>query len=228
MLPLNLRQGTFIARPNRFTALIDLAGREVAAYVPSTGRMRELLVPGATVYLQPADSMTRRTRYTLLLVLYRGIWVSIDSLLPNRFFEQLVRQGALPEFGAYTRVRREFSYRDGRIDFWLGSDHSQCLVEVKSVTLVENGVARFPDAPTKRGARHLNELALAKSEGYRAAVVFTVQREDGEYFQPNDNRDPLFGQSLRSAVQHGVEVYALGCQVDKRAIKYRGWIPVQL
>ncbi len=163
LLPSDLIKATFLARPNRFTALIDLAGREVAAHVPSTGRMRELLVPGAPVYLQPVAGMTRRTKYTLLLVKYQGIWVSIDSLLPNRLFYHMIKQGVLPEFKEFTLVRREFRYLDGRIDFWLGSDNSQCLVEVKSVTLVENGEARFPDAPTKRGARHINELSLARS-----------------------------------------------------------------
>ncbi|KAF1086681.1 Sugar fermentation stimulation protein A [Sporotomaculum syntrophicum] len=228
LLPSDLIEATFLARPNRFTALIDLAGREVAAHVPSTGRMRELLVPGAIVYLQPSNSWTRRTKFTLLLVKYQGIWVSIDSLLPNRLFYHMIMRGVLPEFKEFTSARREFRYRDGRIDFWLGSDHSQCLVEVKYVTLVENGEARFPDAPTKRGARHINELSLARSEGYRTAVIFIVQREDGVYFKPNDTSDPLFGQALRSAKHNGVEVYAFCCQVNKREITLKGQIPVKL
>lgn len=227
-LPQELIKGVFIERKNRFIALVHIAGREVVAHVPSTGRMRELLVPGATVYLKPSSEVTRRTKFTLLLVKYNGILVSIDSQLPNRFFYHIVKKGALPEFNEFTSVRREFSYRDGWIDFWLGADHSQCLVEVKSVTLVEKGEARFPDAPSKRGARHLEELSLARNEGFRAAVIFVVQREDGAYFRPNDTCDPLFGQALRKAQSNGVEIYALGCRVNTREIKLKGYLPVNL
>jgi len=227
-LPPDLLKGTFIARPNRFTAIVDLAGHEVVAHVPSTGRMRELLVPGASVYLQPASGVNRRTKFTLLLVEYNGICVSVDSLLPNRFFYYLIKQGVLPEFKEFTSIRREFPFMAGRIDFWLGSDDGQCLVEVKSVTLVENGEARFPDAPSQRGVRHINELSLARKEGLRAAVVFMVQREDGMYFKPNDSSDPFLGQALRTAKHNGVEVYALSCQVSRRGIKLIGQIPVKL
>ncbi|AGL01185.1 DNA/RNA nuclease SfsA [Desulfoscipio gibsoniae] len=228
-LPQELIEGTFIERKNRFMALVDLAGREVAAHVPSTGRMRELLVPGAIVYLKPFSGVTRRTKFTLLLVKHNGILVSIDSLLPNRLFHHIIKKGALPEFNEFTLLRREFPYRDGRIDFGLGSDdHYQCLVEVKSVTLVEKGEARFPDAPSKRGTRHLKELSLARNEGFRAAVIFIVQREDGVYFQPNDICDPAFGQALRTAKNNGVEVYALSCKVNTQEIKLKGHIPVKL
>jgi len=227
-MPPDLIKGTFIARPNRFTARVDLAGQEVTAHVPSTGRMRELLVPGASVYLQPASGVNRRTKFTLLLVEYSGIWVSVDSLLPNRFFNHLVQQGVLPEFKEFTLIRREFPFRAGRIDFCLSSDQVQCLVEIKSVTLVEKGEARFPDAPSQRGVRHINELSLARNQGLRAAIIFMVQREDGMYFTPNDSSDPLLGEALRRAKHNGVEVYALSCQVNRQEIKLIGQIPVKL
>ncbi|SFR14343.1 sugar fermentation stimulation protein A [Desulfoscipio geothermicus DSM 3669] len=227
-LPRNLVEARFVERKNRFVALVTLDGREVSVHVPSSGRMGELLVPGAVVYLAPSGVAGRRTAFTLLLVEYGGILVSVDSLLPNRLLYRALQRGELPEFAGYTGVRREFPYREGRMDFLLAGDRGRCLVEVKSVTLVERGEARFPDAPSQRGVRHLEELALARGEGYRAAVVFVVQREDGEYFTPNDGCDPLFGRALRRAYQSGVEVYALGCRVEMHGVTLYGSMPVYL
>ncbi|MBF7083781.1 DNA/RNA nuclease SfsA [Desulfallas sp. Bu1-1] len=227
-LPKNLVKARFVDRKNRFVALVNVDGRDALAHVPSSGRMRELLVPGAAVYLAPSGGPGRRTEFSLLLVDYGGILVSVDSLLPNRLLDHAFRQGALPGFERYTGVRREFPYREGRVDFLLTGNREQCLVEVKSVTLVEQGEARFPDAPSLRGARHLDELALARREGYRAAVIFVVQRQDGIYFTPNDGTDPRFGRSLRRASGAGVEIYALGCRVGLKDVEIYGGIPVLL
>ncbi|AGL02811.1 sugar fermentation stimulation protein [Desulfoscipio gibsoniae DSM 7213] len=160
-------------------ALVNLSGREVAVHVPSTGRMKELLVPGATVYLSPSSGATRRTKFTLLLVKHNDILVSVDSLIPNRLFNHAIIKGALPEFNGFTTVRREFPYRDGRIDFWLGADLNQCLVEVKSVTLVENGKALFPDAPSKRGpgiSKNLRWLGT-RGSGQRLFLLYKVKTQ---------------------------------------------------
>lgn len=225
-MPENLIEARFIKRLNRFVARVEVANREALAHVPSSGRMQELLVAGARVYVTPNQGAKRRTDYKLLLVYYGDTLVSIDSLLPNRLLNQAFRQGKIPGFTQYTTVRREFPYRQGRLDFLLTSNGERCLVEVKSVTLVENGEARFPDAPSVRGARHLEELALALGEGYRAAVMFVVQRGDGTSFAPYDERDPHFSSTLRRVRQAGVEVYALGCTVGLEAIRIDGNIPV--
>ncbi len=225
-MPAGLVKAVFLERMNRFVARVLVKGKEALAHVPSSGRMRELLVPGATVYLQPAAGQGRRTSHKLLLVDYRGTLVSVDSLLPNRLLGEAFRRGLLAEFAVYDSVRAEFPYRDGRIDFLLSGKAGQCLVEVKSVTLVQNGEALFPDAPSQRGARHLRELAGAVAGGYRAKVIFVVQRDDGIYFTPNDRQDPEFGAALREARRRGVEVLALGCRVGLRQVRLLGPVPV--
>lgn len=227
-MPKKMIEANLIKRLNRFVAKVEVAGQEALAHVPSSGRMQELLVPGARVYITPNPGGNRKTDYKLLLVDYQATLVSIDSLLPNRLLDQGFRQGTIPGFQQYASVRREFPYRQGRLDFLLTGPEEQCLVEVKSVTLVENGVARFPDAPSARGARHLEELALALEEGYRAVVVFVVQRDDGIYFSPHDERDPHFGDTLRHVHQAGVEIYALGCRVGLKTIRIYEKIPVVL
>ncbi|TYO98063.1 DNA/RNA nuclease SfsA [Desulfallas thermosapovorans] len=227
-MPAGMVAGKFIKRLNRFVALVKVNGREALAHVPSSGRMQELLVPGTLVYLAPAAALQRRTEFKLLLVEYGNILVSIDSLLPNRLLYQAFKDELIPGFSGYQTIRREFSYREGRIDFLLSGFEKQCLVEVKSVTLVERGKALFPDAPTARGARHLTELASATSEGYRAAVFFVVQREDGGHFSPHDRRDPEFGEALRLARSRGVEIYALNCRVTPQAVILLGQVPVEL
>ena len=207
-------------------ARVRVGGAEALAHVPSSGRMRELLAPGAAVYLQPAAGPGRRTEYKLLLVQYGPTLVSVDSLLPNRLLYQTFQLQALPGFEKYNQVRREVAYREGRIDFLLTGQAGRCLVEVKSVTLVQNGEARFPDAPSQRGVRHLRELARAVGEGYRAVVLFVAQRNDGIYFTPNDDRDREFGVTLREARRQGVEVLALACRVELRQVSLLGPLPV--
>ena len=224
----NIVPARFLERVNRFVARVRVAGAEALAHVPSSGRMRELLAPGAVVYLQPAAGPGRRTEYKLLLVQYGPTLVSVDSLLPNRLLHMTFQRRALPGFEKYNEVRREVAYREGRIDFMLAGEAGRCLVEVKSVTLVQNGEARFPDAPSQRGARHLRELALAVGEGYRAMVLFVVQRNDGVYFTPNDDRDREFGAALREARRQGVEVLALASRVELQRVCLLGPLPVLL
>lgn len=227
-LPENLLEAVFLERVNRFAARVLVAGREAAAHVPSSGRMRELLTPGALVHVAPHAGTGRRTEYRILLARAGEALVSIDSLLPNRLLHKAFQAGITPGFGGYTGVRREFPYRRGRIDFLLTGGEERWLVEVKSVTLVENGTARFPDAPSPRGARHLEELSLALDEGFRSAVIFVVQRQDGRCFTPNDSCDPLFGKALREAHSKGVAVHALGCRVGTDAVRLGGALPVHL
>lgn len=227
-LPDNLIEAIFIVRHNRFVAEVEVAGRRERAHVPSSGRMRELLVAGAPVFLRPAPA-GRKTAYTIILVRHLGLLVSIDSLLPNRLMGAYLEQHPLPGLPRYPSIRREVAYGGSRVDFLLrGGDAPDCLVEVKSVTLVEGGKALFPDAPSLRGARHLRELAAARAEGLLAAVVFIVQREDGECFSPHDNRDPEFGLALRGAASAGVKVLAFSCSVILSRVVITGRLPILL
>jgi sugar fermentation stimulation protein A len=220
--------GTFIRRDNRFRATVEVGGQPVWAHVPNSGRLGELLVSGHPVLLRQADLPHRKTKYDLALVeLDRGL-VSVDARLPNKLVHEAIAAGQMPEFIGYETIRREVAYGASRLDFVLEDDERRCFIEVKSVTLVCDGVALFPDAPTQRGRRHVGELAQAVQEGERAAVVFAVQREDATMFAPNDGADPAFGQALREAARAGVEVYAYRCRVSRNEVVLDRPIPVAL
>lgn len=221
-----LQKAIMVYRLNRFVAEID-TGEEVArAHVPSSGRMKELLFPGAAVYVARNTRTGRKTSYRILLAEYRGVLVSIDSLLPNRLTRRALLDGRIAELRGYEYIRPEARYRNSRFDFYLSGPAGECYLEVKSVTLVDNGVALFPDAPSARGARHLEELASAAREGKRAAVLFVIQRVDADCFRPNDTADPVFGAALRRAADAGVEVMALKCVVEKTKVILDKRIPV--
>ena len=221
-----MQVGYFVERLNRFVALVKLNDQKVEAHVATSGRLGELLVPGAEVLLEPSSSAKRRTRYSLRLVKYRNTWVCIDAQVPNILVRKALKQNALKPF-VYCRFERsEPKYEHGRFDFLLREKEKPVLLEVKSVTLVEAKTALFPDAPTERGARHLKYLAALRQEGYRCAVLFVVQRDDAIYFAPNQKRDPAFARALRHAVAGGVEVYAYACQVMPEEIALTGRLPV--
>jgi len=219
---------TFIKRDNRFRVTVRVKGRLVWAHLPNSGRLRELLVPGRCVLLAAAQAPGRLTPYDLLMVDLDGTLVSIDARMPSRLLYEALRVGRLEEFAGYAEVRREVTYGQSRLDLVLegGADGGRCFIEAKSVTLVEDGVALFPDAPTQRGRRHLRELARARAEGHRAAVVFVVQRDDAISSSPHDEADPAFGQALREAAQAGVEVYAYKCRVSEREVTLDAPLPM--
>ncbi len=204
-----------------------------AAHLPNSGRLNELLVPGHQVWLRPADPASlqrRRTAYDLALVSYAGRLVSVDARLPGHLVAKALAGKRLPPFQQYPEVRREVTLGESRIDFLLPgtAEHPQCWIEVKSVTLVNQGTAQFPDAPTARGRRHVQELIAAAERGERAAVLFVAQREDAEQFSLHDAADPAFGQALREAAQCGVEIHSLRCRVTLQAVHLTGPIPVSL
>ena len=182
--------GVFNRRPNRFTALVSIDGREVRCFLPNPGRMGELLVPSVKLVLREVESRRRKTRYDLIAVHNDGRLVSIDSRVPNLLLLEALKEGKLEEFPRYSMIKPEYVYGRSRFDFLLSNNVERCLMEVKSCTLVRNRVALFPDAPTARGRRHLLELAKAKREGYRACVLFIIQRTDVDAFSPNDETDP--------------------------------------
>ncbi len=227
-IPGPLIQGTFIRRDNRFRATVRVDGKEAWAHVPNSGRLHELFVPGTPVLLRPARSPQRRTAYDLLMVIVDGQLVSLDSRLPGRLFAEAARARTLAEFREYTHVREEVRMGRSRIDVLLEGPAGRCWVEAKSVTLVEDGTAYFPDAVTARGKRHMEDLAEAVAQGDRAAVVFIIQRADAQRFRPHDASDPAFGRALREAAAAGVEVYAYRCHVTPEEIVIADRVPVLL
>lgn len=218
----------FLTRLNRFAALVELAGQEVMVHIPNSGRMGELLEPGRRLLLAPAAGEHRKTRFDLALVDLDTTLVSADSRLPNGLVAAALAAGELPPFQEYPELRREVRYGDSRLDLLLTGPSGCCYAEVKSVTLVVDGLALFPDAPTIRGVKHLRELSQAVAAGHRAAALFVVQRDDALAFSPYDAADPEFGAALRSAQAAGVEVYAYGCRVSPTEVRLAAALPVQL
>ncbi|NOZ59723.1 MAG: DNA/RNA nuclease SfsA [Euryarchaeota archaeon] len=222
-----LKRGRFLQRLNRFACLVEVSGRAMRAYLPNPGRLQELLVEGAEVLLRRGGAAGRKTTCDLIGVKAGETWVSIDARVPNALFKEAMELGSLREFAGYRVAREEVKFGESRLDFLLQGE-PPCLVEVKSCTLVEEGVARFPDAPTARGRRHLLELIKAKNAGYRCAVVFVIQRSDAFAFAPNDATDSAFGEALREAARRGVEVLAYRCRFDGREIEIAGRVEVLL
>ncbi len=226
-LPL-LIAGRFIRRDNRFRVTVEIAGEFVAAHLPNSGRLTELLTPDRSCWLAPCPGPRRKTHLDLKLVEYASVLVSVDARLPNPLFAEALEAGRLAPFQECAHFEREVWLDNSRLDFRLSGPDGACWVEVKSVTLVEDGVARFPDAPTTRGARHVRELTAAVRNGENAAIVFVVQRPDALRFTPHDRADPVFGVVLREAAIAGVGVYAWTCEVNRRAITIARQIPVDL
>ena len=208
----NMVGGKFLSRPNRFIAMVEIDGKETVCHVKNTGRCRELLTPGAVVYCQHFPDSDRKTAYDLITVEKGKRLVNMDSQAPNRVFREWVEANGF--CGKPAALWPEYRYGQSRLDFRIDTEDGTWMVEVKGVTLEEDGHVRFPDAPTQRGARHLQELIKATEEGYRAAVVFIVQMEDVEDFRPNDATDPEFAAALRQAAAAGVKVLALDCHVE--------------
>ncbi len=224
-----LIEAEFIHRPNRFTAGIRLVDGGVGrAYVPTTGRLTGVLVPGCRVWLEKAVRADRKTPYTLVLAeLGSGALCSVDAHLANRLFAEAVEEGHLSKFEA-DRVEAEVKIGRSRLDFKLRMGGQICWVEVKSVTYAAGGVAMFPDAPTARGRRHLLELARLVSGGDRAEAVFIVQRPDAQVFRPYAEIDPEFAETLRKVHNTGVGVRTFRCAVSTESVEILKEIPVEL
>lgn len=226
----DLCPGIFLARPNRFIAHVETGGAVQVCHVKNTGRCRELLVPGARVYLAESGNPVRKTKYDLVAVEKETAsgprLINMDSQAPNKVFEEWAAAGKFrPELAL---LRAETTYGSSRFDFYWETAERRGFVEVKGVTLEEDGVARFPDAPTLRGVKHLEELVLAHEAGYQAAVCFVVQMEGMRWMEPNDATHPEFGAALRRAAGAGVEVLALECRVTPDSLEIKGHLPVHL
>ena len=231
MIYLSVRRGQFLTRPNRFIAHVELDGAPVVCHVKNTGRCRELLVPGHTVWLAEGDSPARKTQYDLIGVekpTPRGLLpVNMDAQAPNRVFGEWAAAGGLGFLPSLLRPETRFG--DSRFDFyWEDGPERRGFWEIKGVTLEEDGVARFPDAPTLRGVKHLEELIRAREAGYETGVCFVVQMPGMRWVEPNDATHPQFGQALRRAAEAGVQVLALECRVEPDRLEIAGEVPVKL
>ena len=218
--------GRFVDRPNRFVAHVETAEGLQTVHVKNTGRCRELLLPGAAVYLERGTSPARKTAFDLIAVEKGERLINMDAQAPNKVFGEWVRGGGfLP---GVTAVRPEFTFGESRLDFCLETPRGPCLVEVKGVTLEEGGAARFPDAPTERGVKHIRELRRAAEAGLGAVLFFVVQMENVRSVAPNDETHPAFGAALREAAACGVRVCAWDCAVTPESIAIRSPVPVSL
>ena len=218
-------EGTFLARPNRFIAHIEIDGKTEICHVKNTGRCRELLPVGAKVWCLDAQSPSRKTRYDLITVQKGERLINMDSQAPNAAVGEWLRGGG---FGDVDDVRPEVKYGSSRFDFAFQKNGKPCFMEVKGVTLENDGICAFPDAPTLRGAKHLRELAQAAQAGYGAYVLFVIQMENVRYLHPNDTTDPEFGAALRQAAQAGVTVLAMDCSVTPECMKLQKSVQVCL
>lgn len=205
-------KGIFKSRPNRFIAEVEVDGILEVAHVPNTGRCKELLIENAVVWLKPSDNPNRKTKYSLHFVENKDVLVSLYSQQANSIVYDAIVDGKIKELEGYLIHQREKTIDNSRIDIYLeNSDDDCCYVEVKGVTLIVDGEARFPDAPTQRGAKHLKELMKLKKDGKRCVVFFLIQHPAGKFFRPNWENDPAFSQILNEAYENGVEILVYRC-----------------
>ena len=222
-----IQAARFLRRPNRFVAEVELEGRTEAVHVKNTGRCRELLVPGARVYLTPGENPARKTAWDLIAVEKGPLLINMDAQAPNRVFVEWAAAGHFVP--GLTLLRPETTWGRSRFDFyWEAGPERRGFVEVKGVTLEQDGVAAFPDAPTERGVRHLEELSAARREGYECAVCFVIQMKGPTRFRPNEATHPAFGAALRAAAEAGVDVLAYDCRVTPDQLWLDAPVPIDL
>ena len=224
----NMVEARFLRRVNRFTAFVELNGQEEMVHVKNTGRCKELLLEGARVFLEEADKEGRKTKYSLIAVYKGDILVNMDSQAPNQMAAEALAEGKIEEIGEVDFLKREVNYENSRFDLFYQKGEKKGFIEVKGVTLEENGIAKFPDAPTERGAKHLRELIKAKEEGYEAAALFVIQMKGVQEFRPNEERDKNFTAALKEAAKAGVKILAYDCRVQVGKVYIDQKVPVNL
>ena len=222
----NILPAIFVDRPNRFIAHVELNGKIEVCHVKNTGRCRELLIPGCRVYVQHQPSPTRKTAYDLIAVEKGERLLNMDANAPNRVFNEYVRAGRF--LRGWSVIRPETTHGDSRFDFYLESPGHRLFAEVKGVTLEDDGVMRFPDAPTERGVKHLEGLARCVQEGYEAWAVFVIQTENVRWMEPNRRTHPAFADALRQAAQAGVHLLALDCHTEPDRLEIRRPVEIRL
>ena len=221
----NIVTGTFLSRPNRFIAHILIDGQDTVCHVKNTGRCKELLTPGTAVWCEKSDNPARKTGYDLIAVQKGSRLINMDSQAPNKAAYEWLKGGGL---GEIQNLRAESTFGNSRFDFSFEKDGKRCFLEVKGVTLENNGVCAFPDAPTERGAKHLRELTALAKEGFGAYVLFVIQMTDVSYLHPNDQTDPTFSAALRDAAKVGVNILAMDCAVTPESMTLQAPVKVKL
>lgn len=222
----NMHKAIFKERLNRFIAKIEINGEETFAHVKNTGRCKELLVPNATVYVSHSDRENRKTKYDLIGVVKGDRLINMDSQAPNKVVQEWLKKGDY--FKDLTLIRPEKTYGKSRFDFYIEAKDQKAFIEVKGCTLEENGEIRFPDAPTERGVKHIQELTEALKEGYNAYIIFVIQMKDVLYFTPNDSTHKAFGDALRMANRAGVKILAMDCHVTVDSLELGEFVEVRL
>ena len=203
----NIIKAKFISRPNRFISYVNIDGKTEVAHVKNTGRCKELLIPNANVYLEIAENPERKTKYDLITVEKNNTLVNIDSQAPNKVIEEWLKKGKI--FSKKALIKREFTYKKSRFDFFIEDGKRKAFIEVKGVTLERDGIAFFPDAPTERGVKHIQELQESLKEGFEAYIIFVIQMKNIKELRPNDETHKAFGDALIKASKSGVKVIAL-------------------
>lgn len=221
----NMRPGKFLARPNRFIAHIEVDGSVQVCHVKNTGRCKELLIPGCTVWCQESDKPERKTKFDLIAVQKGDRLINMDSQAPNAAAKEWLSGGGL---GEIENLKAEVFQGDSRFDFAFRKDGTQCFLEVKGVTLETDGVCAFPDAPTQRGVKHLEGLTQLCKAGFGAYVLFVIQMEDVRYLHPNYVTDPAFAKALQEAAAAGVQVLAVDCAVTPNTMVIGNPVEVRL
>lgn len=223
----NIYPAVFVSRPNRFIANVEIDGRIETVHVKNTGRCKELLVPGVSIMLEKSNNPLRKTLYDLVMVYKDGLgWVNIDSQMPNYLVKEWLMSNR-SRFKEHTTIKPEFSYGNSRVDFYLECGSRKILMEVKGVTLERDGIGYFPDAPTQRGIKHINELIKATDEGYETYLAFVIQMNGIKEVRPNTETHPEFGEAIERAKKAGVKVLFLECEVESNEVKIRGETFVQ-
>ena len=221
-----IKKGLFISRPNRFIANVTVDGNPEVAHVKNTGRCKELLLEGATVYLQEHNNTNRKTKWSLIGVEKGSQLINMDSQAPNKVFHEWLKKGKL--FKDITFIKPEFTYKNSRLDFYIETKQDKILIEVKGVTLEEAGIAMFPDAPTERGIKHIFELCNSIEEGFKAYIVFVIQMNQINYFTPNIRTHKEFGDALQFASLKGVNILAFDCNVTEDGLEINEEVKVVL
>lgn len=222
----NIKSAIFLSRPNRFIAEIIVDGKKEICHVKNTGRCKEILIQGASIFVQEHDNPKRKTKYDLISVYKGDKLINIDSQIPNRVFREWVEKNGY--LGDISVLKAEQNFAGSRFDFYIEANSKKIFVEVKGVTLEEEGIVLFPDAPTERGLKHLKELMCAKEQGYDAYVVFIIQMNGVKYFSPNYRTHKAFGETLKEAEKMGVGLLALDCEVTRNRIEAKDMVSIIL
>lgn len=222
----NTKRAVFLDSPNRFIAHVDLNGQTETVHVKNTGRCKELLIPGTEVILEESVNPARKTKYDLICVNKSGRWINMDSQVPNKAAAEWIRAGRL--FPEEVTLKTEKVYGNSRFDIYVESPCRKAFIEVKGVTLEENDIARFPDAPTQRGVKHVEELIRCQEDGYEAYLLFVIQMKGIREFEPNWSTHPQFGEVLQKAQNAGVHLLAYDCLIREDYIEIQDPVPIRL